>query len=73
MKDTTRIIRCPQCGRTTRYDPNNPDRPFCSTRCKTQDIAHWAEESYRIPSQEQNPDEEETRAIRDGQAERDEE
>jgi len=23
-------------------------RPFCSERCKTQDLARWADESYRV-------------------------
>jgi endogenous inhibitor of DNA gyrase (YacG/DUF329 family) len=72
MNDTARIIRCPQCGRSTRYDENNPDRPFCSSRCKTQDIAQWAEESYRIPSQELNPDEDEAKAMREGRPDHDE-
>jgi uncharacterized protein len=25
-------------------------RPFCSERCKLQDLARWADESYRAPS-----------------------
>lgn len=24
-------------------------RPFCSERCKTQDLGAWASEDYRIP------------------------
>jgi endogenous inhibitor of DNA gyrase (YacG/DUF329 family) len=24
-------------------------RPFCSQRCKTQDLARWADEAYRVP------------------------
>jgi uncharacterized protein len=24
-------------------------RPFCSKRCKLQDLAHWADGSYRVP------------------------
>ena len=23
-------------------------RPFCSERCRTQDLARWADESYRV-------------------------
>jgi len=26
-------------------------RPFCSERCKVQDLAHWAEGSYRVASE----------------------
>jgi endogenous inhibitor of DNA gyrase (YacG/DUF329 family) len=33
-----------------RQHPVNPAwRPFCSERCKTQDLARWAGESYRVP------------------------
>ena len=33
--------------------------PFCSERCKVQDLARWADESYRIPG-ESVPDSETT-------------
>ena len=26
-------------------------RPFCSERCRLQDLARWAEESYRVPGE----------------------
>ena len=26
-------------------------RPFCSERCKLQDLAHWADGHYRIPGE----------------------
>lgn len=55
---TPRIVRCPHCGKSSRFDNNNPDRPFCSSRCKTADVARWAEESYRIPAMERDPLEE---------------
>jgi uncharacterized protein len=51
-----RIIRCPSCGKSTRYDLTNPDRPFCSGRCRTLDIAQWADESFRIPLKTENSD-----------------
>lgn len=54
-KPTPPIVRCPSCGRMTRYDQSNADRPFCSSRCKTMDIAQWAEESFRIPATESSP------------------
>ena len=47
---STRIVRCPSCGKSTRYDQTNVARPFCSSRCKTMDIAQWADEGYRIPT-----------------------
>jgi endogenous inhibitor of DNA gyrase (YacG/DUF329 family) len=51
-----RIIRCPSCGKSTRYDASNADRPFCSNRCRTLDIAQWADESYRIPQKPETSD-----------------
>jgi endogenous inhibitor of DNA gyrase (YacG/DUF329 family) len=46
-------IKCPQCRRPASWQ-NNPDRPFCSERCRLIDLGQWADESYRIkgPSQE---------------------
>jgi endogenous inhibitor of DNA gyrase (YacG/DUF329 family) len=33
-----------------RRNPVDPAwRPFCSERCKMQDLAKWADGSYRIP------------------------
>lgn len=43
-----RLVRCPSCRKSVRYDQVNPYRPFCSIRCKNEDIVGWAEESYRI-------------------------
>ncbi|RYZ57839.1 MAG: DNA gyrase inhibitor YacG [Proteobacteria bacterium] len=54
-----RIVRCPICGKSTRYDQTNPDRPFCSSRCKTMDIAQWADENYRVPAKPDYGEEEE--------------
>lgn len=59
-----RIVRCPHCGKSSRFDSNNPDRPFCSPRCKTADIACWAEESYKIPAFEEDIQEESLRESR---------
>lgn len=60
-----RIVRCPSCGKSTRYDEKNPDRPFCSARCRTIDIAQWADENYRIPVKQSFDDEGES-ALREG-------
>jgi hypothetical protein len=27
----------------------NPDRPFCSQRCRLADLGNWAAERYRVP------------------------
>lgn len=43
--------RCPACGKPVPWE-GNPWRPFCSERCKTQDLAAWASEDYTIPSED---------------------
>jgi endogenous inhibitor of DNA gyrase (YacG/DUF329 family) len=43
------IVNCPQCGRKVAWELSNRFRPFCSERCKTNDLSQWAQESYRIP------------------------
>ena len=44
-----RIVSCPTCKKETRYDANNPSRPFCSERCRLIDLGEWADEGHRIP------------------------
>ncbi len=46
-------VNCPQCGKTVTLENTNRFRPFCSDRCKTNDLAQWATESYRIPGTDQ--------------------
>lgn len=52
-----RIVRCPTCERSCRYDTSNPFRPFCSERCKNIDIAGWATESFKIAGENVDPEE----------------
>lgn len=40
---------CPTCGQPAEQDPANPDRPFCSRRCRELDLARWLDGDYRIP------------------------
>ena len=47
-----RMVRCPQCGGLSPWNPDNKFRPFCSERCKLIDLGAWASESYRVPVQE---------------------
>lgn len=49
-----RIVRCPQCGGASEWSTDNPFRPFCSERCKLIDLGAWANESYKVPVQEQD-------------------
>ena len=32
-------------------------RPFCSERCKLQDLARWADGAYRVPGEQETLDE----------------
>ena len=40
-------VRCPTCRRPTAWE-DNPYRPFCSARCRVQDLGNWASGHYRI-------------------------
>ena len=38
-----------------RVRPVDPDwKPFCSRRCKIQDLARWADGSYSVPGEQVN-------------------
>lgn len=44
-----RIAACPRCGTSTRLDPQNIWRPFCSERCKLIDLGDWMSGRYALP------------------------
>jgi endogenous inhibitor of DNA gyrase (YacG/DUF329 family) len=48
--------KCPTCAKQIEWQ-DNPWRPFCSERCKLIDFSRWANEEYRVPGKEINPDE----------------
>jgi endogenous inhibitor of DNA gyrase (YacG/DUF329 family) len=54
-----RTVRCPCCGGPSLYAPENPWRPFCSERCKTQDLSAWASERYAVDASQQPRDDDE--------------
>lgn len=41
-------LPCPICHKPVATDDQN--MPFCSDRCRTQDLANWATERYSIPA-----------------------
>jgi endogenous inhibitor of DNA gyrase (YacG/DUF329 family) len=47
-----RTVRCPACGGPSLYSPANRWRPFCSQRCKLQDLGAWASERFRVEVRE---------------------
>jgi hypothetical protein len=44
-------VKCPVCGREAAWE-GNPDRPFCSERCRLIDLGAWADERYKIPGED---------------------
>ncbi len=49
-----RMKKCPTCNKPVEWK-DNPDRPFCSERCKLLDFGHWADEDYRVPAHDERP------------------
>ena len=41
------MITCPICGKPTEWQ-GNPNRPFCSERCRIIDLGRWAGEEYSV-------------------------
>ena len=50
------LVNCPRCGKIVVWNTTNPNRPFCSERCKMIDLGQWAAESYRIPEKDTQED-----------------
>lgn len=46
--------KCPICKQAV--EPLAATFPFCSERCRTQDLANWATEKYVIPGSSAKPD-----------------
>ena len=45
-----RLVPCPTCRQPTPLAPSNRWRPFCSARCRGNDLGAWASEDYRVPA-----------------------
>ncbi|HEX8775737.1 MAG TPA: DNA gyrase inhibitor YacG [Pyrinomonadaceae bacterium] len=43
-------MKCPTCDKPVEWQ-DNPNRPFCSERCKLIDFGKWANEEYRVPDE----------------------
>jgi uncharacterized protein len=68
MNDSgVRIVRCPTCRGESVYAAVNPYRPFCSERCRNNDLGAWSSEGYRVAESAADPSAEQTH---DGQARR---
>jgi uncharacterized protein len=42
-------VETPLCVFCRRHPVDPAWRPFCSKRCKIQDLARWADGTYRVP------------------------
>jgi endogenous inhibitor of DNA gyrase (YacG/DUF329 family) len=49
-------MRCPICKREATWE-GNPNRPFCSERCRLIDLGNWANGSYSLPAEDVDSDE----------------
>ena len=49
-------VRCPRCGTPTDWK-DNPNRPFCSEKCRLVDLGRWASEEYRVPGEKVDTEE----------------
>jgi len=50
------IVACPTCAIAVVWNAESRWKPFCSERCKLIDLGQWATEKYRMPAEEQEPD-----------------
>ena len=48
---TPKSYPCPRCQTATPWQ-DNPYKPFCSQRCKLIDLGAWANEEYKLPSED---------------------
>ncbi len=46
-----RTFPCPRCGKPLTWE-GNEFRPFCSERCKMIDLGAWANDEYKLPTQD---------------------
>ena len=47
-----KIVKCPECGKSSEYSSVNKYRPFCSRRCRLIDLGEWIEGKYRLGAEE---------------------
>lgn len=47
-------VLCPSCETIVIWRPESKFRPFCSERCKLIDLGEWANEGYRVASEEKD-------------------
>ena len=52
----TKIVKCPHCKKDVIWNSESEFRPFCSERCRLQDLGAWFTEEHAIkgPSQDES-------------------
>ena len=45
------VVNCPVCRTPVEWTPASKFRPFCSQRCKTNDLGAWATGQYQVPGE----------------------
>lgn len=55
MTNSLKTVPCPKCRKPTPW-ADNPDRPFCSERCRLLDLGAWAAEDYRVAGKPVDPE-----------------
>jgi endogenous inhibitor of DNA gyrase (YacG/DUF329 family) len=45
------MSQCSICQRPVAPRTENKAFPFCSPRCKTIDLGHWVDQTYRVPDE----------------------
>jgi len=48
-----RVVPCPRCKTPVEWVQASRFRPFCSARCKTDDLGAWESEIYRVAASEE--------------------
>lgn len=55
-KNDSPTVNCPTCQTAVKWSQDNPNRPFCSERCRNQDFVAWANEENRVPGNQMYDD-----------------
>ena len=42
-------VQCPTCNANVDWNEDFPYRPFCSLRCRNEDLCAWADEKHALP------------------------
>ncbi len=64
-------MKCPICKR--KVEKSDPEFPFCSERCRNEDLGNWVYGRYRVPApisdEEEIPDQSADRELREEKGE----